>query len=430
MLIYKPIRQYMSPQNITINPTEENTFSLIIDGKQCVAYRFSIYDFSNNRIVPPSGDRIALSPILYNGDTLEITVDENVLTAGESYKWMVELYANDLTVTNVETSTGTLTVANHNLNTGDMIYIQSTETLPTGYAELTQYYIRKYSANTLGLYPTYEGAKSDTDNNDAIKPSTVGSGTITISNVAISEQVPFYTANIPTLTLLPDTITTQKHMFVPTYTHAENILVNNFIAYLYNSDGVLLNTSDVIYSSNVKYEFDGLLSGQTVMVRFEATNIMGQICDTGIVEFTVDYPQPTLNIKPIVTNNYNNGSMSLNWDAAIYSFGTAIGTFQYIEGGGIHLDDGTIVSFDNLIINEINTDGDIWTPDSISFIGEIFTKENSITGDYLTIGYNGTAFYRNVNGEIYLNYPQALNEGKSYLILMNSTDLVVLEVVE
>lgn len=430
MFIYKPIRQYMSPQNITINPSEENTFSLIIDGKQCAAYRFSIYDFANNRKVPPSGDRVSLSPILYNGDTLEITVDENVLTAGESYKWMVELYANDLAVTNVATSTGTLTIANHNLNTGDMVYIQSTGSLPTGYTSFTQYYIRKYTANTLGLYPTYEGAKSDTDGNDAIKPSTVGSGTITISNVAISEQCPFYTYSTPTLTLNPTTITAQEYEFVPTYTHAQNIFVNSFVADLYNEDDVLINSSGTVYSSNIKYSFDGLLSGTKVKIKFSAINTMGQECTTGLVEYTVNYVQPTINIKPITYNNYSNGFISINWEAILSTFGTSVGTFQYMSGGGIHLDNGSYVTFSELLIQLENTETVLWKPDNINFVGDIFEIFDSETNDYVKFGYSGTKFYRNQNGNIYPNYCQSLTNNSSYLLGMTSIGLVAVEVTD
>lgn len=428
MLIYKPVRQYMSPQNISINPAVNNTFSLIIDGKQCIAYRFSVYDFSNDRKVPPSTAKVNLTETLYNGDTLEIVVASGSLTAGNDYKWMVELYANELTVSNVATSTGVLTSNNHNLNTGDTVYIQSTGSIPTGYSAFTLYYVRKYSSNTFGLYPTYEGAKSDTDGNDAIKPSNTGSGIISVSNVVISEQVPFKTSSVPTLTLSPTTITKQKYNFIPIYEHAEDVLVNSFVAELYNEDDVLLKSSGTVYSSNIRYEFDGLLSGNIYKVKFTAVNNNGQECTTGFVEFDVDYPQPTLNIKPSVINNYDDSSISIEWDAAIQTFGTVEGLYEYLEGGGIHLENGAILTFSEMAINNPSTIIYLWTPDSLSFIGIISKCINTDIEDYLCIGYNGTAFYRNQNGEIYLNYPQSLNEGMSYIIGLNSTDLVVVEV--
>jgi len=420
----------MSPQNTAIVPSVDNDFTLIIDGSSCIAYRLSVYDFNNNKITPPSTDRVDLGSTLYDDDTLTITVSSGTLTAGNNYKWQIELYANDLTVSNVDTGTDVLTSNNHNLNTGDIIYIQATTTIPAGLSAFTKYYVRKLTANTFTLYTTYEGAKSG---GTAIDITSAGAGTITISNIAISEQIPFYVYSAPTLVLSTASITEQSFEFVPVYTQAENIIVNKFNAYLYDSNDVLLEETDDIYSANVRYTFDGLLSGSTYKVKFIATNAAGQECTTGLVSFSVSYVSLALTLRPEVTNKPNTSSILMEWSGIYQLTGVVTGassyTSDFIETGNtaLQLDAGTILEFSDVNITTLSTETFLWYPSSISFTGNIKKWENTDTGDYLIIGYNGDRFYVNINGTLFYNPLYDLVVSIVYLLAIKENSLIVVE---
>ena len=70
-LIYKPLRQFMRPNNVVIDPNNEddNTFSLIVDGQICSAYRFVVYDLHGNINTSISTDLVTINEPLYDGDT-------------------------------------------------------------------------------------------------------------------------------------------------------------------------------------------------------------------------------------------------------------------------------------------------------------------------------------------------------------------------
>ena len=420
----------MTPNNTPIDPSVANNFKLLINGSKCIAYRFSVYDTSNNRITPPSGNRVNLSSPLYNGDELSISVAENLLTAGNNYKWQIDLYANELTVSSINTTTDILTISNHNLNTGDIVYIQSTGTLPSGTSAFTIYYIRKISTNEIALYATYEAAKS---NGTKVNLTSVGSGTITISNIAISEQIPFSAYNTPTVSLSVSSINTQSYEFVPTYTHSQGIIANKFNAYLADINNNIIDESGEIYSSNVRYTFDGMLNDTTYKVKFDITNAINQTVSTGWINFTVSYDVPSLIIKPTATNLTDESSVLFEWLNAVQNLSVVTGTYSYANNfitsgnNALLLNSGAVLTINNLNIGIESTDGWVWKPNSTSYTGDIIKLEDTNTGNYIKIGYNGTNFYRNINGEVFNNRAKSLQSNKVYLIVRIPSELIVLD---
>ena len=90
----------------------------------------------------------------------------------------IVIYAStpgDLTITAVNTSTDTLTIEGHGMADGNMVYLTSTNTLPSPLVKDTNYYVSVVDADTFKLAPTYSDAVSETG---LINITTVGSGTI------------------------------------------------------------------------------------------------------------------------------------------------------------------------------------------------------------------------------------------------------------
>lgn len=478
--IYKPFRQTMSPNNITLNPAVSNTFYVNINGQICNGYRFRIFDMNNTLIVGASTNLVTLSSPLYDGDTLEIAVGSGLLTAGNQYKWQVDLYSTFTTVSAVSTANDTLTVANHNLLTGDIVFIKSSTTLPTAYSYApawvvdtsyvigekvfyttnstyytckadhtsslsilptnatywdatpavgllgyTKYYIRVVDKDTVSLFENVEAARN---NQGVLDLTTTGSGTIQISNVAISDEMPFMVYNIPTVSLTVSTLTSQSYEFVPTYTHTQGVLVNKFQAFLYDADSVLIDSSDLIYSSNVRYTFNGFLSGTVLVpryygIKFIITNNAGQISDTGIITFDVLYSSPSLIISAVAENICKDSCIKVSWGNLIQISGDLVGHADYLDnyltlgGYGLSLDSGTTLDYVGV---EMLVGGTLpffmWQPLSITFTGLIAEFENSTTTENIKIYYDGTKFYQDRGGVILNNLPLSLTLNGAYLI--------------
>lgn len=480
--IYKPFRQTMSPNNVSINPAVNNDFTAIINGQICVGYRFRVFDMDNVIVSAASKEVATLGTSLYDGDTLTITINSGNLVAGNKYKWIVDLYSSYLTLTGVDTSLDTIGVANHNLSTGDMIFMQTTGTYPTYFSyqydwvEDTDYIIGdkiKYavngnyyscklahtssasilptnttywdviSASTISAYTKYYVRAKDKDNLyifeniEAARNNTgkidftgAGTGTITICNIATSDEIPFSAYSVPTASLTVGTLTTQSHEFVPTYTHTQGILVNKFQAFLYNEDGDVLDSSDEIYSSNVRYTFDGFLSGNTYGVKFVITNNAGQECNTGIVSFSVSYSSPSLIITADAENICKDSCIKISWGNLVQIIGEVTGDSTYIENYltlgdyGLSLDISAILEYAGVGMEVGGTlPIFIWQPITTSFTGIIAEFTNTDTMEYVKIYYDGSKFYQDRNGVIMNNLPFALTTDTAYLIAVIGNDL-------
>lgn len=91
----------------------------------------------------------------------------------------VGTYFNGIgTVSSVNVGANELTINNHGFNTGERVYIDSTNALPTGYASNTEYFVIDTGTNTIKLATDAANAASGT----AIVISDTGSGTITVSH--------------------------------------------------------------------------------------------------------------------------------------------------------------------------------------------------------------------------------------------------------
>jgi hypothetical protein len=147
-----------------------------------------------------------------------------------------------------------------------------------------------------------------------------------------SREVVFNAYSTPTLSLtVAATLAAQSHEFVPVYTQAENVPIAYFQANLYNSDGVLQRASDIIYSANIRYTFDGFVNSNTYSVDFSATNQAGITVISNKETFSVSYSEPSLNIVPTATNISDSACVQLNWGGAYQNLGSSTGTLEYVD---------------------------------------------------------------------------------------------------
>lgn len=82
--IYQPI--YLMPDNDALDMTEDQVFSCEINGDEVTSYTITIYDDAESTVYT---DTESLSPSLYNGDILEITIPADSCTNGNEYTWIL-----------------------------------------------------------------------------------------------------------------------------------------------------------------------------------------------------------------------------------------------------------------------------------------------------------------------------------------------------
>lgn len=88
-MLYQP--NYLIPNGNSIDTSTSNTFSCKIQGAKCISYDLTIYKLSDSSTVYNS-TKITIPTPLYNNQTLEVTLNSGVLTAGTEYKWRIKLY--------------------------------------------------------------------------------------------------------------------------------------------------------------------------------------------------------------------------------------------------------------------------------------------------------------------------------------------------
>lgn len=608
--IYKPIRQFMTPNDTTIDPKKDNRFECVINGQTCIGYRFRVYDMQNNLIESAStqrestqiyynvssvnmaqdtlyinsnnlnnGDKVTLitdgtlpTPLkpdtdyyignfkfgkfnlfnspddindyekridfldsgignhtiiydtpIYNGETLSIILEKNKLSPGNSYKWAVELFANDLEATTNEilsdtvasvditgdtitltadnnlvagdsvtiqstekvpsplvsdttyfvgsiegkkiklynyrddainggtpiditdVGSGTITVfknsstikiPNHNLVTGDTVYLFG-EKIPKPLAEYTKYYVRKIDNDTISLFNYIEGSRNDAGR---IGITETGEFSFTVSNMAESEQIVFLAYDMPTLTLKSATINQQSYTFKPEYYHPQGVMISNFRALMRSGISSMSTISNQDYEvdsgiqENIKlqYTFDGLLSGNAYLVKFIVTTKVGQTVETDWTPFQVSYLAPDLGVKPEAINREDIASVEVKWSGIKQIVGEPNGEMEFVENFvkvgnyGLKMYPYSYLTYSSLDI-QLGSSPPMfwWNPSSDNFTGIIMRCENSLTGKYIEVGYNGTNFYRIIDGITFNNAPLPISKNIVYMIGITRNELIV-----
>lgn len=249
-------------------------------------------------------------------------------------------------------------------------------------------------------------------------------------NSALSKEMTFYNATTPTLSLsVTSPITVKSNEFITTYTQAENVTVESYKYYLYDSTGlILLQSSNEIYSSKLTYTFDGFLNNTTYNVKNIITNQYGMISNTGLVEFNIEYSSPDVLITPTATVVDSLSAIDTKWAGAVQILGVATGTNSYIEdylvlgNTGLQLEDGSNIKF-TLSIPQIFTETFIFNPNG--FTDGIF---NEFDDGVYQIGYNSTltCFYFILNGTTIYGNTLVLNTNP-YLIAVKDWQVYIIQ---
>lgn len=249
----------------------------------------------------------------------------------------------------------------------------------------------------------------------------------------ISNEIFFISASTATLTIsVPATVTAQAYEFVGTYTQAQSIPLKQWYYILYDSNTVELERSDISYSGNVKHTFDGFISGQTYKIKGFAETQDNTTIESTTYTFAVTYSGSTITTQSTATLSCNTTAVQIDWGSIVQIIGAITGTYSYTSNFiytgnyGLHLDSGSYVTF-SVNIPSIFTGHHVFKPDSISYVGDIYELNNSGTGNYFKVGYNGTSFYKNIDGNTQAYLPSYTLTTNYFLIILIFNKAYILE---
>jgi hypothetical protein len=151
---------------------------------------------------------------------------------------------------------------------------------------------------------------------------------------ATSKWVVFETYSAPSVTMdaIPSPLNKQNYTFTATYSQAQSISLKNFRFILYDGNKVELFSSDWVFETTVSYEMVGLDNYTSYYVEFQITTQNNMTATTGLVSIytTYDIPDtiPDINLTPLP----DQGSIQLDWANIKQIFGTANGSYEFING--------------------------------------------------------------------------------------------------
>jgi hypothetical protein len=227
----------------------------------------------------------------------------------------------------------------------------------------------------------------------------------------------FVASTPPTCTFspsVPSLVTSPSREFIASYNQSEGIPVKSFIINLYDGtyDGVndpkdhLLATSgeNTTSPNNIRYTFNGLISGQSYKVQASGYTDNGVAFSTPLTSFAVSYVVPTSQAQPTATLN-SDTSVEIVWSNIVDIEGTTSGTvsyesdFLYAGNQGLNMAASAYVEFELDFTPPFTKEFAIVFPSGYT---GIFSEISDTAGvQYIYFGYDGTRFYINVNGDYY-----------------------------
>lgn len=332
------------PDGQALDGEVDNIFSCMISGTICTAYQITIYNRDNNSIVYQGKVNNVNK---YNQEELEMDIPANSFTNGKDLIWGARLWTDvadmkiasnkiisvedDITI-KIEPYSGS------RIKGGQKIYINNKYYTVSGY-DLSP-------DGTFGYLFTLETL------------SNVNAGDLfTIYSDFIDTPKYFFKArNSPQISItdMPSNISSRRYNFIGNYSQIQNVPIQYYIFNLYDSLYNLIDTTGKIYSSNIKYTFDGFTNGETYYLELICNNQDNVEIITDKHKFSVSYVQPNmdLSIGSIVLEDKDAVRLILEPDkTSVPKFN---GQYSIIENFPFVGTNSASISKDNLIYDNIS----------------------------------------------------------------------------
>lgn len=252
-----------------------------------------------------------------------------------------------------------------------------------------------------------------------------------------------YSSPILTITNFPsnNVINNSSFAFQFTYTQTQNEPLNSYIFNLYNSSQVQISTSGIQYTDNGsppfndQYVFTGFENNTVYFVQLSGVTVEGTVLTGELQQFTVQYEQPDLFTLVQLTNNCDEGYITVTSNIVLIEGESNPSPPTYINGQEVDLTKSdSYVQWNqgfNIVGNMLSR---IWfrNPNVYSTIAQF----SNINGQIITLKYmqgyeniNSTElqsymelYVRSIQGieyYIFSNYVPILSSNKQYVVYLN-----------
>lgn len=165
---------------------------------------------------------------------------------------------------------------------------------------------------------------------------------------------------------------------------------------LFDDDNNLIDETNKIFSTKIDYNFSGLLSSKTYVLRFYSVS-QSDLSFSKEFKFDVNYSSKVdIDNPPILTYNENEANVEIKWAKDSIAIGRPTGTYK-INENKVEIETGTII-YDNISSSPI-------TMDTNNFALGIKTTVNNNTAKILDYINNDVLYELYIeNYEIHLRY--------------------------
>lgn len=176
--------------------------------------------------------------------------------------------------------------------------------------------------------------------------------------VFLTQAAPYFTVGT-----VPATVTTKAITLTATYTQADGVPLEWYQWTLEDARGTLIADMGKIYSNDIRFDLDGLISGEVFTYTLTGETQSGVTVPTETGTFTVSYNEPA--VEGVVTTSCNKrtGSVTVAFPLLRVITGTALnGNYRYItdepvnDETCIEIDSGNKITFDT--VNSVPMDFD------------------------------------------------------------------------
>lgn len=331
-MIFQPINVW--PSTRAIDALRDNTFSVEINTSgSVIAYQLTILDWDNNLVF--QGERIELEEPLFNGDVLYFNPNLSSLINGNDYKWRLRLFQQTDTmpitagfIVTVE-DTQITTTRNINIKAGMFIRI-GTE-------------MRRITAVS-----TDEGHMALTIDSAFGTDVTGANFTILSSFIDTNPDYVLQCRTTPdvAITNFANEINVRKFTFEGKYIQQENVPIEWFQWNLYivqNNVRRMIFDTGKIYRADVRFEYDGYLTGQQYMIELITFNNANMTVQTGIKSFNVLYETVDFLTQPQLFLDCRRHAIRINWTTPISFDPTVLNIANSFSGVVAELNGNTMM---------------------------------------------------------------------------------------
>lgn len=207
-------------------------------------------------------------------------------------------------------------------------------------------------------------------------------------------------------------ITDKKFTFTGSYSQAQNVSIQYYTFNLYNEDEII-DTTGKIFSSNLKYDFDGFVSGQEYDIELICVDQNNVEVSTGKKHFSVIYEAPVLSVKPDIKVEKDIDAVTISWSADKQSIPKSYGNYEIVKNmpfsgtNSVYLSKNSYIYYDSISGEKLSIDENEFTVFlSVNldddFVGNII--ELSGVASKYNVGFDGTNFYYEIGTNDRVNF--------------------------